>query len=1378
MLLCVVMSVFAHGNHCVGGVSSSSSHNRTDLPTAENDVHTTTSVSRAEIDAFNTQASVDDETVPVTQSRNDVAAGQCASMEAGKDSDTTTATFTNLDTSTLDTPTATTPPVRSLTLPEFNVDLYQCSNSLSGLTITAERGAVNMSFGPVSSAPEKFSFCSVLIETPLGRTLTLYDIDLRFASCSTTYLQLDVGSSNDFPSGSIYCGDESVPPQKVITSSKAVRLQLFTRNGSKDPTSLTFKFLSISKDAEHGDVTALQVTETSNHSGYITPPKVPDGLFYLAGLNTSTLLTAAPDEVVMISFAQADLGGTNDCEKEYFALFTEDETRTDLHEEIKVCEHKKLPAAVYNPPITLTYFSQIHVPGAKLKLLYTIHKASEKPLQLSNGRFDCSTSAFSTFADHLRCNLETECEQGEDELGCSYSSARCSGGILADNRCYSYLTWPQPLSWNQARDVCASRGAHLVSLNTQEEEENVKQILALGRLWAPVYVGLRTWDQASRLILYRYIRRFDDDTVAYYVNLPKETGEVQTFPACATFTAEQRPVVKTCGCDSNLTDQFICEFDPEVEGDLTPPNNRVVQLADIRQMTNQWLSKFGVVLCSDSGHVVHDFLSCDPASACGVTQFPKTCTTQQGGELGLFECEDGLRTIPYTLLCDFRHDCLDRSDETFCRHATCTGHLCRNRQCVTPGQVCDGMGQCADSSDEDGCLTSRSSTITRESNFPRLPIKESSLPYPSLLTLDGHGYFIQQKMDINQPCPDTHFRCLGSHGNCLPVYVRCNGVYDCPGREDEAACDSFTCPGYYRCRGSKLCLHPDHVCDGVFQCPQQDDELLCGHTCPEGCRCHGLAFVCRKPLPPGDASASLRYVDASGTGMTPRDFASYTYLVSLRLSRCGLQHASNITLPNLRHLDLSDNHMTSVNMDDFLSLPNLRSLRLSSNQIHVIKGGELSEQRPLLQVIDLSHVFAEIFNAKVFANFPNIHHLNLSFGKLRKIGGQGFKRMYRLKTLNLEGCPALTVFPRDIFEGLSSLATVRADNYKLCCKDNLPDKFNMEYCHAPEDEVSSCQSLLRSDVYRTFLWLLAGLAVVGNSFTFVFRLREERGRAVTGFSVFVINLSVADFLMGVYLVIVGVADQVYLGSYLWEDDNWKTSVVCQIAGFLSLLSSEVSAFIICLITLDRVIVICFPFTTLRFRKSSAGAACGIAWAVGAVLAAVPLLPVTSSWQFYGQSGICIPLPITRRTFPGQGYSFGVVVVFNFVLFLLIAVGQAAIYWSVKRNSLTTETSKRSRDLMIARRLLTIVVTDFLCWFPIGLLGILASRGVPVPGEVNVAMAIFVLPLNSALNPFLYTFNTVMEKRREKEKAQLTKLLEARLKTEMSELGSRAAHKTM
>ena len=88
-------------------------------------------------------------------------------------------------------------------------------------------------------------------------------------------------------------------------------------------------------------------------------------------------------------------------------------------------------------------------------------------------------------------------------------------------------------------------------------------------------------------------------------------------------------------------------------------------------------------------------------------------------------------------------------------------------------------------------------------------------------------------------------------------------------------------------------------------------------------------------------------------------------------------------------------------------------------------------------------------------------------------------------------------------------------------------------------------------------------------------------------------------------------------------------------------------------------------------------------------------------------------------------------------------------------------SQTSKDLMIASRLATVAASDFLCWFPVGLLGVLASSGVTIPGEVNVAMAIFVLPLNSALNPFLYAFIVIMERRRlEAEKRLLRSILSA------------------
>ena len=176
----------------------------------------------------------------------------------------------------------------------------------------------------------------------------------------------------------------------------------------------------------------------------------------------------------------------------------------------------------------------------------------------------------------------------------------------------------------------------------------------------------------------------------------------------------------------------------------------------------------------------------------------------------------------------------------------------------------------------------------------------------------------------------------------------------------------------------------------------------------------------------------------------------------------------------------------------------------------------------------------------------------------------------------------MTQFTRDLLSGLDRLQSVHADNFKLCCPATLPAGFNPANCRAPFDEVSSCEALLRSDVYRVFLSMFSALALLGNLGCFLLRrICFKSGKS--GFGVFVTHLSFSDFLMGVYLTIIGVADHLFQGTYLWEDITWRDSVACKVAGFLSLLSNEVSAFIICLITLDRFLVLRFPFKTLHFK---------------------------------------------------------------------------------------------------------------------------------------------------------------------------------------------------
>ncbi|KAK7096406.1 G-protein coupled receptor GRL101-like [Littorina saxatilis] len=617
----------------------------------------------------------------------------------------------------------------------------------------------------------------------------------------------------------------------------------------------------------------------------------------------------------------------------------------------------------------------------------------------------------------------------------------------------------------------------------------------------------------------------------------------------------------------------------------------------------------------------------------------------------------------------------------------------------------------------------------------------------------------------NGTCPETHVQCR-DNGNCIPVYLRCNGVFDCLHHEDETACDRITCPGFYRCRGSAVCLHPSSVCDGFPQCPLHDDELLCDLSCPPNCVCRGLAFYCGQRFAvEGYEAEGLRYLDAAGSGLTPSDVKGSLLLIFLSLAECGLTSLDGLSLPNLLDLDLSHNNLTSLNALMLEGVPQLRKVVLSGNVfLRVLDSSQGRHDR--LSELDLSGVYTPQLNASVLTAFPGLRHLNISGSQVERVLDDGFQWLTELRVVDLRGCPVSHV-PPVLFQGLRSLQAVYADSFRLCCPALLPADFNVHKCVAPFEEVSSCDDLLGSEAYSAVTFVIALVAVIGNGACFVFRVFVSKSKSKQGFAVFVTHLSLSDFLMGVYLIFLGVGDRAYKGRYLWNDVWWRNSSACKVAGFLSLLSSEVSTFIMCLITLDRFLVLRFPFSRVHFGLKSAHLASCAVWLAGVTLAAIPLLPMTSHWRFYGLTSICVPLPVTSKDFAGRGYSFSIVVVLNFVLSIFVCCGQLVIYQSVQANAMSaaaTSTTRRTQDLTIARRLVAVAMSDFLCWFPIGLLGLLASRGVPIPGEVNVAVAVFVLPLNSALNPFLYTVNVLMERRRLVREERLRKLILSQLRT--------------
>ena len=680
-------------------------------------------------------------------------------------------------------------------------------------------------------------------------------------------------------------------------------------------------------------------------------------------------------------------------------------------------------------------------------------------------------------------------------------------------------------------------------------------------------------------------------------------------------------------------------------------------------------------------------------------------------------------------------------------------------KCYSRKDHCNIRPLCIDDSDEEGCSPSDQ------------PSDLYSDDPPIVVNFDGLGRYTKGEKPIEQDvfgksanntqwrCPATHFPCP-QHGVCLPVFVRCNGVYDCSEKEDELGCEDAVCPGYYRCRGSAVCVHPDHVCDDIFQCPQRDDELLCNFTCPSDCTCLGLAFRCVSIPQSRRLPADLRALDASGSNVVPSHLLHLTMLVYLDLSHCQLHNASNVSFHNMQTLKLSQNWIQSIAVNDLREASNLVALYLSGNPIALLfpKNRNTTLRVMSVGMLDISKVQFVHFDVSTLDVFPNLKNVNLSSCGIGRLTASGHGSLSKLEAIDLRG-NAVLEFPPTLFLELHSLQQVHGDTYKLCCSQVLPAGFNPRNCHAPVSEISSCNNLLRSNVYRLFLAVFASVALIGNSCSLLIRMFFSKVRPGSGYSAFVTHLCLSDGLMGIYLVIIGIADKLYENSYLWQDLIWKNSAMCKTSGFLALLSTEMSAFIILLITLDRFLVIRFPFSQLRFQHGSAHAVCCVHWAVVSVLVAIPFFPDYSHWGFYSHTDICIPLPITRSSFAGHSYAFGVMIVLNMVLFLAIAAGQTAIYVAIRSSTMaSTDSSRKRQDLDIARRLITVAVTDFCCWFPVGLLGVLAATGTPVPSEVNVAMATLVIPLNSAMNPFLYTVNIVLEKRRQAKEECLLKYL--------------------
>ena len=485
------------------------------------------------------------------------------------------------------------------------------------------------------------------------------------------------------------------------------------------------------------------------------------------------------------------------------------------------------------------------------------------------------------------------------------------------------------------------------------------------------------------------------------------------------------------------------------------------------------------------------------------------------------------------------------------------------------------------------------------------------------------------------------------------------------------------------------------------------------YRCPEGCNCVGMAAECQMAIPVNSSengfSTNTKSIDISANhdffGVLSNDSSKLFFLNFLNISFCGI---------------------TDIPLQFFYSMKNLLILDLSYNNLHVMKSNLFINQQKLSTLFLTGNTEIHHIETGAFEGLFSLRHFELTNANIRRISTNAFK-LLSFKSLDLSynqigliengafgnllveniyfNGTLISSFSEGIFAALEVSQNLVTEEFRFCCV--RPANLAEENCFPHKDEFSSCSDLMRNAALRSLLWVIGMFSLLGNITSLLYRFIYDRERLKLGYGVFVTNLAISDFLMGVYLIIIASADVAFRGSYIYNDEAWRSSFLCRLAGFLVTVSSEASVLFICLITIDRLLVIKYPFGQVRFTtKSSLFASC-IVWFVVIIIAVLPFA-ITSYFKdaFYSKSGVCLALPLTRDRQPGWVYSISIFIAFNFLTFLGISFGQWMIYSSInsQREHIQGFSTARRNDLKVARNLLLVASTDFLCWFPVGILG--------------------------------------------------------------------------
>ena len=240
------------------------------------------------------------------------------------------------------------------------------------------------------------------------------------------------------------------------------------------------------------------------------------------------------------------------------------------------------------------------------------------------------------------------------------------------------------------------------------------------------------------------------------------------------------------------------------------------------------------------------------------------------------------------------------------------------------------------------------------------------------------------------------------------------------------------------------------------------------------------------------------------------------------------------------------------------------------------------------------------------------------------------------------------------------------------------------------------------------------------------------------------HLTLSDLSMGCYFLLVAIFNEVYEGNFVKVAHLWKSGLQCKVLSFLSLLSFQVTLYMVCVLSLERFIALCFPMKTFFSKLKLARLTILSGWVLSILIALYPVV-ITYINQTQLNNALCVILLSFKQL--NLWYVLGV-----FIINTSVSLFNVVMYLSIihvlrqRQKQLAEMTSqqlqhRKQMDTAITIRIVCCVFTNSTCWIVMVLIGICLQSGMILESKLFSVCAVVALPISALLNPIINIFTT-------------------------------------